>query len=150
MRSGDRPGLQNRRSLSRDSDDGFDSHSLPPFVFMRLALSAFAQRDHSAKSGHRDKNAIKIPWILTGNTPSVGSSIDGIRCEISVLPSGVHRFEARMLVGSACLRNPLGGQRSSRLRHTGSQDLQMSNADRTRVDLPIPLSFAAVHHPIAA
>ncbi len=32
MRSGDRPGLQNRRSLSRDSDDGFDSHSLPPIL----------------------------------------------------------------------------------------------------------------------
>jgi hypothetical protein len=30
MRSGDRPGLQNRRSLSRDGDGGFDSHSLPP------------------------------------------------------------------------------------------------------------------------
>jgi hypothetical protein len=31
MRSGDRPGLQNRRSSSFGGDGGFDSHSLPPF-----------------------------------------------------------------------------------------------------------------------
>ena len=30
MRSGDRPGLQNRRSSSFGGDGGFDSHSLPP------------------------------------------------------------------------------------------------------------------------
>jgi hypothetical protein len=30
MRSGDRPGLQNRRSSSFGGDGGFDPHSLPP------------------------------------------------------------------------------------------------------------------------
>jgi hypothetical protein len=30
MRSGDRPGLQNRRAASFGVVDGFDSHSLPP------------------------------------------------------------------------------------------------------------------------
>jgi hypothetical protein len=53
MRSGDRPGLQNRRSLSHDSDGGFDSHSLPPSVtatrFRRepvdLELQAWYQRN---------------------------------------------------------------------------------------------------------
>src|SRR5277367_4197731 len=38
MRSGDRPGLQNRRSLSCDSGGGFDSHSLPP-LFNNLQTS---------------------------------------------------------------------------------------------------------------
>jgi len=31
MRSGDRPGLQNRRVASDDVIGGFDPHSLPPF-----------------------------------------------------------------------------------------------------------------------
>jgi hypothetical protein len=38
MRSGDRPGLQNRRVASSDVTDGFDSHSLPPFVFNELRV----------------------------------------------------------------------------------------------------------------
>jgi hypothetical protein len=33
MRSGDRPGLQNRRVASSGVTGGFDPHSLPPFVF---------------------------------------------------------------------------------------------------------------------
>jgi hypothetical protein len=33
MRSGDRPGLQNRRVAGFPVAGGFDSHSLPPFVF---------------------------------------------------------------------------------------------------------------------
>src|SRR5690348_2176309 len=35
MRSGDRPGLQNRRVASDGVTDGFDSHSLPPFFLTR-------------------------------------------------------------------------------------------------------------------
>lgn len=39
MRSGDRPGLQNRRAAGHSVTDGFDSHSLPPYraMFLRLA-----------------------------------------------------------------------------------------------------------------
>lgn len=33
MRSGDRPGLQNRRAAGFPVAGGFDPHSLPPFVF---------------------------------------------------------------------------------------------------------------------
>jgi hypothetical protein len=36
MQSGDCPGLQNRRVASDGVADGFDSHSLPPFVFNDL------------------------------------------------------------------------------------------------------------------
>ena len=36
MRSGDRPGLQNRREAGNPVTDGFDSHSLPPFVHNEL------------------------------------------------------------------------------------------------------------------
>ena len=39
MRSGDRPGLQNRRTAGNPVIDGFDSHSLPPFVFNNLLVS---------------------------------------------------------------------------------------------------------------
>jgi hypothetical protein len=35
MRSGDRPGLQNRRVASSGVTGGFDSHSLPPVVCSR-------------------------------------------------------------------------------------------------------------------
>jgi len=34
MRSGDRPGLQNRRVAGNPVTGGFDPHSLPPFVFI--------------------------------------------------------------------------------------------------------------------
>jgi hypothetical protein len=37
MRSGDRPGLQNRRAAGNPIAGGFDPHSLPPFVFIDLA-----------------------------------------------------------------------------------------------------------------
>jgi hypothetical protein len=36
MRSGDRPGLQNRRAASSDVAGGFDPHSLPPNCFNKL------------------------------------------------------------------------------------------------------------------
>jgi hypothetical protein len=38
MRSGDRPGLQNRRAAGHPVTGGFDSHSLPPFVFNGLKV----------------------------------------------------------------------------------------------------------------
>jgi len=37
MRSGDRPGLQNRRAAGNPVTGGFDPHSLPPF-FNHLAV----------------------------------------------------------------------------------------------------------------
>jgi hypothetical protein len=37
MRSGDRPGLQNRRAAGHPVTGGFDPHSLPPFVFKVFA-----------------------------------------------------------------------------------------------------------------
>ena len=37
MRSGDRPGLQNRRVAGNPVTDGFDPHSLPPFIFNELS-----------------------------------------------------------------------------------------------------------------
>ena len=38
MRSGDRPGLQNRRAAGHPVTGGFDPHSLPPFVFNSLPV----------------------------------------------------------------------------------------------------------------
>jgi hypothetical protein len=40
MRSGDRPGLQNRWTAGYSVVGGFDSHSLPPFIFIDLTLLA--------------------------------------------------------------------------------------------------------------
>ncbi len=36
MVSGDAPGLQNRRAAAYTVAGGFDSHSLPPFIFSHL------------------------------------------------------------------------------------------------------------------
>jgi hypothetical protein len=46
MRSGDRPGLQNRRVAGFPVTGGFDPHSLPPFVLNKLNV-------HSADLGER-------------------------------------------------------------------------------------------------
>ncbi|MEY2412337.1 MAG: hypothetical protein QOD84_943 [Acidobacteriaceae bacterium] len=40
MVSGDAPGLQNRRAAAYTVVGGFDSHSLPPFIFSHVGLSA--------------------------------------------------------------------------------------------------------------
>ena len=45
MRSGDRPGLQNRRVAGNPVTGGFDPHSLPPFS------EVMTQRQTIAKSG---------------------------------------------------------------------------------------------------
>lgn len=39
MRSGDRPGLQNRRAAGLPVVGGFDPHSLPPFIFNNLTAN---------------------------------------------------------------------------------------------------------------
>jgi hypothetical protein len=41
MRSGDRPGLQNRRAAGHPVTGGFDPHSLPPFIFNELGVFVF-------------------------------------------------------------------------------------------------------------
>jgi hypothetical protein len=48
MRSGDRPGLQNRRAAGHPVAGGFDPHSLPPF-FNNLALVPAVHLPLSAK-----------------------------------------------------------------------------------------------------
>ena len=63
MRSGDRPGLQNRRAASFGVAGGFDSHSLPPFVSMtrkgmkvqRIHRCGYAF-DNSLDRGHNVPN----------------------------------------------------------------------------------------------
>jgi hypothetical protein len=44
MRSGDRPGLQNRRVASSGVTGGFDPHSLPPFRFNELGIVPLASQ----------------------------------------------------------------------------------------------------------
>jgi hypothetical protein len=46
MRSGERPGLQNRRAAGNPVAGGFDPHSLPPF-FNRAGLSQKIKAAHS-------------------------------------------------------------------------------------------------------
>src|ERR1700694_1588404 len=63
MRSGDRPGLQNRRAAGFPVAGGFDSHSLPPFIFnwlVRSFVQPFSECDLGPKSGCCDKNVIEI------------------------------------------------------------------------------------------
>ena len=49
MRSGDRPGLQNRRVAGFPVAGGFDSHSLPPF-FIYVAARQPAKENPAARS----------------------------------------------------------------------------------------------------
>ena len=59
MRSGDRPGLQNRRVASSGVTGGFDPHSLPPlFVVSRL----FAERAKAKGCGTRPKTVRWHRW----------------------------------------------------------------------------------------
>jgi hypothetical protein len=60
MRSGDRPGLQNRRVAGNPVTDGFDPHTLPPFIFSELSGLKVLSQTEIAKciSAKRDKNVI--------------------------------------------------------------------------------------------
>jgi hypothetical protein len=60
MRSGDRPGLQNRRAAGFPVAGGFDPHSLPPFIFSKLASLKMLSQTEIAKCvlAKRDKNVI--------------------------------------------------------------------------------------------
>jgi hypothetical protein len=64
MRSGDRPGLQNRRVAGTPVTGGFDPHSLPPF-FNQLAL---------LRSDPRSVNAISATFVLAFCISSVTTS----------------------------------------------------------------------------
>jgi len=44
MRSGDRPGLQNRRTAGLPVVGGFDPHSLPPFLFVGCTFAYDSHR----------------------------------------------------------------------------------------------------------
>src|SRR5580692_13198600 len=48
MRSGDRPGLQNRRAAGFPVAGGFDPHSLPPFVFS-LSVTAVSLKENAVR-----------------------------------------------------------------------------------------------------
>ena len=50
MRSGDRPGLQNRRVAGIPVTGGFDPHSLPPSPVIRPAAEAMPARFFSRAS----------------------------------------------------------------------------------------------------
>jgi hypothetical protein len=50
MRSGDRPGLQNRRAAGNPVAGGFDPHSLPPFQLNKLGPAVcISERDRRSK-----------------------------------------------------------------------------------------------------
>ena len=56
MRSGDRPGLQNRRAAGHPVAGGFDPHSLPPF-----GLGSFRIRlNHEGHEGNLETRALDI------------------------------------------------------------------------------------------
>jgi hypothetical protein len=60
MRSGDCPGLQNRRMASSGVIDGFDSHSLPPMKMQVLRLAVLAQ-DFATRLRHRVTGSSSTP-----------------------------------------------------------------------------------------
>src|SRR5580698_2800686 len=51
MRSGDRPGLQNRRAAGNPVTGGFDPHSLPPFFLRTRYATPFHER-HAIRGSH--------------------------------------------------------------------------------------------------
>ena len=54
MRSGDRPGLQNRRAAGNPVTGGFDPHSLPPLLSLRLTriTSRRTRQANRARAAH--------------------------------------------------------------------------------------------------
>src|SRR5579862_3036157 len=66
MRSGDRPGLQNRRAAGSPVTGGFDPHSLPPsifnpFSFERLGLRSDAEDLYQAVRDHLVLAVLQLP-----------------------------------------------------------------------------------------
>ena len=60
MRSGDRPGLQNRRAAGQPVTGGFDPHSLPPIYFRVVSGRIQSHSETSGHSGCCDKNVLNI------------------------------------------------------------------------------------------
>jgi hypothetical protein len=54
MRSGDRPGLQNRRTAGLPVVGGFDPHSLPPFIFNWLGPPPIHSQSETWGQNRRD------------------------------------------------------------------------------------------------
>jgi hypothetical protein len=104
MRSGDRPGLQNRRSLSRDSDGGFDSHSLPP----KLSLSnqQLALRCYSVVLTRKDALWRSWPGKLKLSGGYHAPTLLGPRMTTS--PSSFARgtLESALMRGNGCSGGP--------------------------------------------
>jgi hypothetical protein len=66
MRSGDRPGLQNRRVAGNPVTGGFDPHSLPPF-FNDLRRGAIRSHSVERQPGHFRSRCVH----LIGDNPAV-------------------------------------------------------------------------------
>jgi hypothetical protein len=75
MRSGDRPGLQNRRWVSYGIHDGFDSHSLPPMPWLvSFEKHEMVQRlsaCHSERSTSASECESKNPYCLAAGSPPI-------------------------------------------------------------------------------
>jgi hypothetical protein len=83
MRSGDRPGLQNRRAAGFPVAGGFDPHSLPPFVWASTRVFMPAHNstkisfetpvrpyrlEATSKRKSHPENGVAIPLRLTWNS----------------------------------------------------------------------------------
>ncbi len=64
MRSGDRPGLQNRRVAPSGVAGGFDPHSLPPF-FNELAAGAISLQSVSVLESQTHHLAVRLRHLIS-------------------------------------------------------------------------------------
>ena len=64
MRSGDRPGLQNRRAAGNPAAGGFDPHSLPPFSMTCAGWNHFGIRQ-----GHRNHLPVCCEELIRDDGP---------------------------------------------------------------------------------
>src|SRR5580693_493266 len=120
MRSGDRPGLQNRRAAGNPVTGGFDPHSLPPFIFNELAkLAISSQTVITFKSAKRDENVIvanlnSAAEELTGWGSHLSYEHCGQRPGHQLRPLCSHRAVGRRWAGFGCSHVPRDEQRSVR------------------------------------
>jgi hypothetical protein len=62
MRSGDRPGLQNRRAAGNPVTGGFDPHSLPPIIAPYLTAIALEHGPRVFPFGLMPKDSAQIDY----------------------------------------------------------------------------------------
>ncbi len=96
MRSGDRPGLQNRRVASSGVIDGFDSHSLPPICGRDLTCID----EGPAKDAHL--RSFKISTLALTTATKTGQlalchAIRNLKFETDVLLAGHGMMKLRHL-----------------------------------------------------